>query len=105
MSWNDGYQADINYTSGYYGELAPGRIDLALALAGHAPPPRQPLRYLELGYGQGVSACIHAAACPGEFWGADFNPAHAANAQSLARATGTGAQFFDDSFAELAARD
>ena len=84
MDWTSGYVAEIDYTHGYYRELAPGLIDFALLLSGHEPPDRSSMRYLELGYGQGLSANIHAAAVAGEVWGADFNPAHAANAQSLA---------------------
>ncbi len=105
MDWTSGYVAEIDYTHGYYRELAPGLIDLALLLSGHAPPDRSATRYLELGYGQGLSANIHAAAVAGEFWGADFNPAHAANAQSLAHNAGSNGRFFDDSFAEMAARE
>jgi hypothetical protein len=44
-----------------------------------ASHPRAP-RYLELGFGQGLTLNIHAAACPGEFWATDFNPVHASNA-------------------------
>jgi len=105
MDWTSGYVAEIDYTHGYYRELAPGLIDIALLMSGHEPPTHRPLRYLELGYGQGVSANIHAAATMAEVWGADFNPAHAANARSLAEHAGSGARFFDNSFAEVAARD
>jgi len=105
MDWTSGYVAEIDYTHGYYRELAPGLIDFALLFAGFEPPARGAGRYLELGYGQGLSANIHAAATPLEIWGTDFNPAHAANARSLAEVAGSGARFFDDSFAELAARD
>ncbi len=103
--WTSGYVAEIDYTHGYYRELAPGLIDLALLMAGCQPPERRPRRYLELGFGQGLSANIHAAAAPGEFWGADFNPAHAANARRLAERSGADAHFFDDSFQDLLARD
>ena len=103
MEWTSGYRADIDYTYGYYRELAPGLIDFALTYAGFEPPPAAGARrYLELGYGQGVSANIHAAAAPGEYWGADFNPVHAANAQGLARISGAEAHFTDDSFEDLA---
>jgi hypothetical protein len=105
MDWTSGYVAEIDYTHGYYRELAPGLIDFALLFAGFEPPARGEARCLELGYGQGLSANIHAAATSVAFWGADFNPAHAANARSLAQVAGSGACFFDDSFAELAARD
>ena len=80
---------------------------LALACASRGistPLGDRPLRYLELGFGQGVSVNVHAAACQGEFWGTDFNPAHAANARELAAAAGSEARLFDDSFEELAAR-
>lgn len=103
--WTSGYVAEIDYTHGYYRELAPGLIDLAMLMSGHQPPERRPRRTLELGFGQGLSANIHAAAAPGEFWGADFNPAHAANARRLAERSGAEAHFFDDSFADLLARD
>lgn len=105
MDWTSGYLAEIDYTHGYYRELAPGLIDFALLLSGHEPPSRGQTRYLELGYGQGLSANIHAAATDTEFWGADFNPAHAANAQTLAGAAGSDAHFSDDSFADFLARE
>ena len=105
MDWTSGYVAEIDYTHGYYRETAPGLIDFALLLSGHEPPSRAAMRYLELGYGQGLSANIHAAAVAGDFWGADFNPAHAGNAQSLAEHSGSEARFFDDSFADLLTRE
>lgn len=104
MADASGSRPDVGYTFGYYRELAPGLIDFALLLAGQAPPARGPMRYLELGFGQGVSANIHAAASPGEYWGEDFNPAHAGNAAALAAASGAKATFTDESFADFAAR-
>jgi SAM-dependent methyltransferase len=106
MDWTSGYRADIDYTYGYYRELAPGMIDFALMTAGLEPPPRSGgISYLELGFGQGLSANIIAAANPGVFWGADFNPSHAAHARSLASASQADARFVDDSFAELLDRE
>lgn len=105
MDWTAGYVSEVEYTHGYYRELAPGFTDFALLFAGYAPPGRSGMRYLELGYGQGLSANIHAAACPGEFWGADFNPTHASNAQSLATVSGANARFSDDSFLDLLERN
>jgi len=106
MEWTSGYRADIDYTYGYYRELAPGLMDFALLYAGFEPPRRgQDVRYLELGYGQGISLNVHAAANPGEFWGADFNPVHASNAQELARVSGANTQFTDQSFAEMLERE
>lgn len=99
-----GYVTNLEYTHGHYRELGPGLLRLACLSAGLVSPPAAPLSYLELGYGHGLSINIHAAAGPGEFWGTDFNPAQAANAQALATASGSGARLLDDSFAELAAR-
>jgi hypothetical protein len=104
MDWTSGYRADIDYTYGYYAELTPGLMDFALLMSGHEPPRRGAVRYLELGYGQGVTVNINAAANDGVFWGADLNPVHAAHAQSLARISGVDAHFLDDSFADLLAR-
>jgi SAM-dependent methyltransferase len=104
MADASGSRPDVGYTFGYYRELSPGLIDFALLLAGLAPPDRAAMTYLELGFGQGLSANIHAAACPGEYWGEDFNPDHAANAAAWAAASGARATFTGESFAELAAR-
>ena len=62
------------------------------------------LHYLELGFGQGLSINIHAAAVDGEFWGTDFNPSQVTHARALTEASGSGAKLFEDSFAEFAAR-
>lgn len=106
MDWTSGYRADIDYTHGYYRELSTGLIDFALLQRGFEPPVREgPVRYLELGYGQGVTLNIQAAASPGEYWGTDFNPAHANHATGLARASQANLRLFDDSFAELLNRD
>src|SRR5512135_3090175 len=101
MDWTAGYITDIDYTHGYYRETSPCMMDFILLLKSYEPPSRGQMRYLELGYGQGLSANIHAAAVPGQFFGTDFNPAHAANAQSLARVSEAPVRFFDDSFSEL----
>jgi hypothetical protein len=102
--WSAGYVTEIDYIPGYFPELSPGVMRLAALNRGVITSRPRPLRYLELGFGQGVSLNLHAAACGGEFWGVDFNPAHAANARELAEAAGTGARVFDLSFAELAER-
>jgi hypothetical protein len=104
LDWTAGYVTELEYTFGYYRELCPGMLRLACLSAGIRPPTAKPLHYLELGFGQGVSINIHAAAIPGEFWGADFNPAQVAHARSLAEASGSGARLSEDSFAEFAAR-
>jgi SAM-dependent methyltransferase len=103
-NWTAGYVADIDYTYGYYEELNPARLRLACLSGGFAAPTGTHPAYLELGFGQGISVNVHAAANEGDFWGTDFNPAHTAHAQALAAAAGSDATLLNDSFAELAAR-
>lgn len=100
--WTDGYVADIGYTYGYYTELNPLRQRLAFLLSGLAVPEIRTA--CELGFGQGVSVNIHAAASTVQWYGNDFNPSQAAFAKGLAAAAGAGANLTDDSFAEFAAR-
>ena len=86
--WTSGYRADIGYTHGYYRDLSPLMLEFALLSKMQSHRVGRPLRYLELGYGQGLSLNVHAATVPGEYWGTDFNPAQAANAKDLAAASG-----------------
>ena len=104
-NWNAGYVAEIDYTFGYFRELAPAFLELATLEQGVIASSGRPLRYLELGYGQGISLAIHAAACEGEFWGTDFMPGQAATAQEMMRAFDGATHIFDQSFEEFAARE
>lgn len=104
MDWTAGYVTEIEYTYGYYRELCPGVLRLACLSAGLAPPSAKSLNYLELGYGQGLSLNIHAAANQGVFWGTDFNPVQTAHALAFAEASGASVTALNESFAELAAR-
>jgi SAM-dependent methyltransferase len=101
-SWTDGYVSEIDYTFGYFADLNPLRIAVPLLNVGLAPP--DIATACELGFGQGITVNIHAAASKIRWYGTDFNPVHAAFAQSLAAASGSGAQLFDQSFAEFCAR-
>lgn len=94
--------ADIGYTYGYYNELNPLNTQLA-CLSGGVTPPRI-VNACELGFGQGVSVNVHAAASPVRWWGTDFNPAQAGFAQELAASSGSGASLSDASFEEFCAR-
>ncbi len=85
--------------------MSPNFIRWCLTLKGFVAPEVDGGCHCELGFGQGVSANIHAASSAGKFFGTDFNPAHAANAQELADASGSDAKFFEDSFEEFANRD
>ena len=101
--WNSGYVTDINYTHGYYTELNPLRVKLAFLNAGITPPEQH--MACELGFGQGLSINMHAAASHVEWHGTDFNPSQAAYSRDLARASGAKAHLHDEAFAEFAARD
>ena len=95
--WTSGYVADVDYSFGYYPELNPLRARMVFLNAGLAPP--SPAMACELGFGQGVSINVHAAASNTAWWGTDFNPSHAIGAQRLAAASGAQAQLFDEAFA------
>jgi SAM-dependent methyltransferase len=100
--WTSGYVADIGYTYGYYPELNPFRSNLAFLDSGLVTPRFNTA--CELGFGQGLSANLHATASVTEWYGTDFNPSQAAFAQELAQAAGTGARLYDDAFADFAHR-
>ncbi len=101
-----GYVSEMEYTHRYCPEMAPARLDLACVARGYPGlPSDRPLRYLELGFGQGISLNLHAAAHGGEFWGIDLHPAHVANAVNLAKAAASGARLSEETFAEFAERE
>ena len=100
--WTAGYVADIGYTFGYYLELNPQRVKLVFNSAGLVCPEFGTA--CELGFGQGLSANVHAAASVVQWIGTDFNPAQAGFAQELASVSGSDAKLFDQAFAEFATR-
>jgi len=101
--WTSGYVADIGYTYGYYLELNPQRVKLAFLNAGLVAPEFGAA--CELGFGQGLSANLHAAASVCRWHGTDFNPAQAGFAQELAATSGANAHLYDEAFDEFAKRD
>lgn len=104
MDWSQGY-VQSDYTHHYCLELAPSLLDFACLSRSISTSLDRPLKYLELGFGQGLSLNVHAAVSQGEFWGTDFIPAHVSNARELAAASGSDARFFEDSFEDFARRD
>jgi SAM-dependent methyltransferase len=100
--WTSGYVSDIGYTFGYYQELNPLRLKLALLKKGIVIPEIKVA--CELGFGQGVSANFHAAASNIEWYGTDFNPAQASFAQELARESGAAAHLTDEAFEQFVNR-
>lgn len=102
QDWSDGYVTDIGYTYGYYGELNPLRARMALLNAGIVPPDVRTA--CELGFGQGVSVNIHDAAASADWYGTDFNPAHAGFASQLAGAAPLAGRLCDQAFEEYCHR-
>ena len=97
--WTSGYVADLDYTFGYYSELNPLRVKLAFLNAGIVFPEFG--NACELGFGQGLSANIHAAASCCSWTGTDFNPSQASFAKELASASGLETKLYDESFQEF----
>ena len=100
--WTAGYVADVGYTYGYYSELNPARVPLALLSAGLASPRIETA--CELGFGQGLSVNLHAATSLSHWTGTDFNPAQASFAQELALQSASACQLFDQSFEQFCSR-
>lgn len=103
--WNAGYVSEVDYIYGYFPELSPIRLKLALLSRGVSHDVSDSPNYLELGFGQGISLNINAVTSAGNFYGTDFNPSQAAYASQIARAAGKSVKIFDNSFEDLAARD
>jgi SAM-dependent methyltransferase len=103
--WTAGYVVDRDaaYTYGYYNELNPLRVRFAFLMSGLVPP--QFDTACELGYGQGLSVNMNAAAGTTRWWGTDFNASQASFAQELAAASGAGADLVDEAFGEFCTRD
>lgn len=105
MDWTAGYASDIEYTAGFYQEQSPHYLNLICALNSVEPIALdRPFTYCELGFGRGLTVNLLAAANPmGRFYATDFNPAHVAGAQEMARHAGLdNLVLLEESFAELA---
>ncbi len=106
--WTQGYVTEIEYTQGFYKEMAPLNLELAALIKGFdAPPTSRPYHWIEVGCGHGLTANLLAAANPqAKFYALDFNPLHVRNARELAAAGGlANIEFFEDSFEEALQRD
>ena len=105
-AWTDGYQTEVNYTFGYYKDLSPNFQKFCLLLNGvDCSSADLEHNHCELGFGQGVSLNVHATSNFGTFYGTDFNPAHAAHANTLAEQCLVPHHFYDASFEELLEKD
>jgi SAM-dependent methyltransferase len=101
--WTDGYVTDIGYTFDYFQELNPIRSKMAFLVAGFVPPSEGGV-HCELGFGQGISANIHAASSNSTWYGNDFNPSQASFAKELATASGANAHLTDEAFTDFCTR-
>jgi hypothetical protein len=97
-----GYVTDVGYTFGYQAALNPLAARLAFLRAGLEPPRVQTA--CELGFGQGVSIAVHAAASGIRWWGNDLIPEHVRFAQSLDSTSGAGSTLVEATFEEFAQR-
>jgi SAM-dependent methyltransferase len=101
--WTQGYDVDVGYTYGYMRELNSSRVALAFLNAGLVPPKIGVA--CELGFGQGITINIQAAATATEWHGTDFNPAQAGFAQELAGSSNANIQLSDEAFDAFCTRD
>ncbi|MDH4393586.1 MAG: class I SAM-dependent methyltransferase [Aquabacterium sp.] len=105
MDWTAGYTSDIEYTAGFYREQSPAYLNLVCLLNGYESiATDRPYTYFELGCGRGLTSIILAASNPmGEFYAADFNPAHIAGARDMSSAASIGnLHLIENSFEDLA---
>lgn len=100
---NAGYMTDMSYTYGYFPEMNPLRARLAFLNAGLVCP--QFGVACELGFGQGLSVNLHAAASVTVWHGTDFIPAQVSFAQELAAASDGKVHLYDEAFDEFSNRD
>lgn len=101
--WTNGYVAEIGYTFHYYQELNPLRARMAFLVSGLVPPSEGGV-HCELGFGQGVSTNIHAAASNSTWYANDFNPGQVSFATQVAAASGANAHMTDEAFADFCVR-
>ena len=103
-SWSEGYVNNVTYTHGYYANLNPRQMIIPFLMA-RLPVPKV-VNACELGFGQGVSLNVHAAAGRAHWYATDFNPAHALFAQNLADKADPGKLLIaDQGFNEFCRRD
>jgi len=98
-----GYVKDLAYTYGYFSELNPLNVKLKFLNAGISAPEFGTA--CELGFGQGLSINIHAAASLCSWFGTDFNSEQALFAREIASASSAEIQLFGEAFAEFVNRD
>lgn len=105
-SWDMGYNSDSLYTYNYFRELNPLYAKFIFTSQGLDFPEMQDGGYAcELGFGQGISITIHAAASNTKWTGTDFNPTQVSFAKRLAKHGKVEFNIEDAAFGEFAQRD
>lgn len=103
--WSRGYPVSDTYPASWHTFQSPAYLRLICALAGVAweVGPETPLNILELGCGTGYTAQMLAAGNPlAQVVGLDYNPAHVAEARSLAAEAGLkNVSFIEADLAEM----
>ncbi|MFN6953727.1 MAG: class I SAM-dependent methyltransferase [Acetobacteraceae bacterium] len=93
--WSRGYVADEPYTVSFQPALAPTHLDLVCRLMGVVWEPPADMAICDIGCGRGYTALVLAAADPRRtVIGIDYNPAHIAEARSIAAEAGLGNAHF-----------
>ncbi len=108
MQHRDGYIIDVSYPLHFHKEMQPVWLCHTIQTLGCAVPDiSKPYRYCELGCGPGINLLVAAACNPaGQFTGIDFNQAHIASAQVLAKELNIeNIRFIEASFDEFAANN
>ncbi len=93
---------NLTYPICYSPELNPVLARVSLLAAHYAAP--QVALACELGFGQGLSCNIHAAASSTTWYGTDFDSAQVSFARQLAAVSGADARLFDEAFVEFCQR-
>lgn len=104
-AWARGYPVSEPYPPSWHSFQSPAHLRAICALMGVAwdVGPDTPLSIVEIGCGTGYTAAVLAAGNPqGQVLGIDYNPAHIAEARSLAAAAGlSNLRYLEADLAEL----
>lgn len=109
QNWSHGYPVSQSYPPSWHAFQSPAHLRLVCALMGVAwdVDASTPLSICEVGCGTGYTAQVLAAGNPqAQVLGLDYNPAHIAEARSLAAAAGLdNVRFIDADLADLTDAD
>lgn len=96
------FTRDVSVMPPDFTALNPLHARLAFWASGLAMP--QVETACELGFGTGLGLAIRATASPTQWWGAEFNPSHASQAQEMLDAAGVSARLINEAVMDFCAR-